>query len=79
MTKQPLSQALFSETDEQLGDDTSQKYLVWYGDEIAPDCRQSINGKCQPAGQGVISSSQRAEPLLPAGASQSGHTWSVGL
>lgn len=48
MTKQPLSLAAFSETDEQLGDDTSQKYLVksfrpiWCGDEITPDCRQRV-------------------------------------
>lgn len=48
MTKQPLSLALFSETDEQLGDDSSQKYLVksfgpiWCGDEITPECRQRV-------------------------------------
>ena len=48
MTKQPLSLALFSETDEQLGDDASQKYVVksfspvWYRNEITPDCRQKV-------------------------------------
>lgn len=48
MTKQPLSLTLFSETDEQLGDDASRKYLVrsfgpiWLGDEFTPDCRRRV-------------------------------------